>query len=57
MLAIVIGHKVFDAAIQLNIIALLHTGYIRSLPQTFFFFTINVLSFICLLSFYFERRY
>jgi len=46
----VIGHNVLDAAIQLNKIASLHTGYIRSVPQTFFFFTISVFSFILFLS-------
>jgi len=46
MLAMVIEQNVFDPAMQLNKIASWHTGYINSVPQTFFFFTINVLSFI-----------
>ncbi len=50
MLAIVILQNVFDLAIQLNKIASLHTGYIRSVPQTFFFFTINDLSILLFLS-------
>ena len=46
MLVMVIEQNVFVPAMQLNKIASWHTGYINSVPQTFFFFTINVLSFI-----------
>ena len=48
MLPMVIEQNVFVPAIQLNIIASWHTGYINSLPQTFFFFTISVFSFMFL---------